>query len=97
MTEGLEYFPGPIYGVRYKYGQHIESLQFIYDACYCDFSITSTNPVSVLMGSSSIVTLTQPVSTLGTDIFDERVESCAQATSIYLDTPSSIFSITDSF
>ena len=76
-TEGFEYFPGPISGVRYKYGDVIESLQWIYDSCYCDFSITSANPVSALMGTPTQVTLTQPVSTLGSDIYHHSVESCS--------------------
>ena len=76
-TENFEYFGGPISGVRYRYGDVIESLQWIYDSCYCDFSISTPNPLSVLMGTPTTVTLTQPVSAVGTDIFHDSEESCS--------------------
>lgn len=49
-TDGPEYFPGPITGLRYKYGTHIESLNFKNDVCYCDFTSTPSS-VSTLMGT----------------------------------------------
>ena len=50
ISEGVIYFPGPINGVRYKHGAMIESLQWIYDSCYCTGFTPSTNSVSALMG-----------------------------------------------
>ena len=90
--------PGPIRGIRYKYDQIIESIQFIYDACYCDFSITTpTTPVKVLMGDTFEVETSTAVSKLGSDIFDEDVDACLKATQIELSAPSEIFTVTDNF
>ena len=91
-------FPGPIRGIRYKYGQVIESFQFIYDACYCDFEmLTPTAPISLLMGERSNVETTVPVSSLGANIFDTDEDACLRATQIELSGSSEIFTVTNQF
>ena len=49
-TAGIVYLPGPIMGVRYKYDEVIESLQFYYDACWCEFESSPKGPFTNLMG-----------------------------------------------
>ena len=79
MSEGVVWFSGPMAGVRYKYDDMIESIQWITDSCYCDALTPSTNSVDALMGESFSVTFTPPVSTLGAGIFDAAYDSCGLA------------------
>ena len=97
-SEKPVYIPGPIRGIRYKYDQIIESIQFIYDACYCDFSVTTPSAVArVLMGNTFEVETSTAVSKLGPDIFNEEEDACLKATQIELTSPSEIFTVTDNY